>query len=218
MAINQVPLLLRSVIYLLGFFLAYQILVRIIRKLIHFPAPAFIGKFLDSDLRRRMQPPEAFIKGAGVLPGMHVLEIGCGSGGFTTFVARAVGEKGRVEALDIQPGMLKQLEKKLEKAENQDIHNITLHQASAYQLPFEDGVLDLVYLITVLPEIPDQERALAEIHRVLKPGGILAVSEFLPDPDYPMRSTTCRRGKNAGFDVKGVSGNFWTYTVQFTKS
>jgi len=204
-------------LYLVGLVLTWQILFRIVRKTIHFPAPAFIGVFLDSDYRRRLQPPDDVIEGSGITSGQRVLEIGCGSGGFTTIVARAVGAAGRVEALDIQPAMLAQLEKKLALVENQDIQNITLHQASAYELPFEDGVLDLVYLITVLPEIPDQPRALEEIKRVLKPGGILAISELLLDPDYPFRETTARRGKEAGFRIEGYFGNFWTYTVRFTK-
>jgi hypothetical protein len=48
-------------------------------------------------------------------------------------------------------------------------------------------------------------------------GGILAVSEFLPDPDYPLRSTTIRRGLAAGFELDAALGNFWTYTVRFRK-
>jgi ubiquinone/menaquinone biosynthesis C-methylase UbiE len=217
MILNFLLWLLRIVLDILAIFLAYQILIRAVRKLIHFPAPALIGRFLDSGPRRRMQPPTGVIEGSGIEAGQRVLEIGCGSGGFTTYVARAVGPTGHVEALDIQPGMLKQLERKLTLPENQDIQNITLHQASAYQLPFEDGTLDLVYLVTVLPEIPDQPRALAEIFRVLKPGGILAVSELLLDPDYPLKGTTARRGEQAGFQVAGYYGNFWTYTVRFSK-
>jgi ubiquinone/menaquinone biosynthesis C-methylase UbiE len=207
----------KIILYIVGIFLVWQILFRIIRKTIPFPAPAFIGIFLDSDLRRRIQSPAGVIKGSGITIGQRVLEIGCGSGGFTTFVARAVGPNGHVEALDIQESMLSQLEKKLALPENQDIQNITLHKASAYELPFEDEILDLVYMITVLPEIPDQHRALQEIMRVLKPGGILAVSELLIDPDYPLKEGTARRGEKAGFLVEGFYGNFWTYTVRFTK-
>ena len=209
--------LLRTFLYILGIFIIYQILFRIVRKTVHFPAPAFIGIFLDSDLRRKLQTPEGVIKGSGIKTGQRVLEIGCGSGGFTTFVARAVGATGHVEALDIQASMLAQLERKLALPENQDIHNISLHEANAYELPFNDESLDLVYLITVLPEIPDQPRALVEIKRVLKHGGILAVSELLMDPDYPLRETTTRRGLEAGFLEDGYFGNFWTYTVRFTK-
>lgn len=218
MILNTFLWLLSPFFYILGIFLMYQILIRIIRKLIHFPAPAFIGRFLDSDYRRRLQPPEKVIQGSGIKSGQQVLEVGCGSGGFTTFVAQAVGPTGHVHALDIQPEMLTQLENKLALPENRDIRNISLHLASAYELPFEDENLDLVYLITVLPEIPDQLRALKEIKRVLKPGGVLAVSEFLPDPDYPLLSTTIRRGTEAGFNLEGTSGNLWAYTARFIKT
>jgi ubiquinone/menaquinone biosynthesis C-methylase UbiE len=207
----------KIILYIIGIFLVWQIIFRLIRKTIPFPAPAFIGIFLDSDYRRKLQPPVGIIEGSGIKTGQRVLEIGCGSGGFTTFVARAVGPTGQVEALDIQPAMLSQLEKKLALPENKDIQNITLHQASAYELPFEDEVLDLVYLITVLPEIPDQSRALEEIRRVLKPGGILAVSELLIDPDYPLKETTARRCEKAGFQLEEFYGNFWTYTVRLSK-
>jgi len=149
---------------------------------------------------------------------MRVLEIGCGSGAYTTFVARAVGPEGIVEALDIQPAMLAQLESKLALPENRDIKNIHTHQASAYELPFEYGSIDLVYMVTVLPEIPDRERTLTEIKRVLKTGGILAVTEFFPDPDYPFSKTTARQGEKAGFKVDEILGNFWTYTVRFINS
>ena len=202
---------------MLGFIFLWLTLARILRKIFHFPAPAFIGHFLDSDLRRKIQPPDQLIQRSGIKAGQRVLEIGCGSGAYTTFIARTVGPDGVVEALDIQPAMLAQLKRKINLPENSDLQNINLHSASAYELPFEDGSLDLAYMITVLAEIPDQEKALAEVNRVLRPGGILAVSEFFPDPDYPLSKTTARRGEKAGFEVEGIYGNLWTYTVRFRK-
>lgn len=148
---------------------------------------------------------------------MTVLDLGCGSGAFTTFTARAVGKQGKVYALDIQSGMLKQLEHKLAKAENRDIKNIELVQASAYEMPFERESLDLVYMVAVLLEIPDRGRALREVKRVLKTGGILAITELLPDPDYPWRSTTIKICKREGFVLDASLGNLWTYTVRFKK-
>ena len=145
------------------------------------------------------------------------MELGCGSGAFTTFAARAVGKQGKVYAVDIQPKMLKQLEGKLAKAENQDISNIELKQASAYDLPFEENSIDLVYMVTVLQEIPDRGRALREIKRVLKPDGILAVTELLPDPDYPLSSTTIKICQREGFVLEENLGNLWNYTVRFKK-
>jgi ubiquinone/menaquinone biosynthesis C-methylase UbiE len=195
----------------------FQIVLRIVRKTVHFPAPAFMGRLLDSDLRRAVQPPSTIIARSGIHKGMKVLEVGCGSGAYTTYVARAVGPEGTVYALDIQPGMLEQLKKKLTRQENADIRNIRPVEASAYDIPLEDSSLDLAYTIAVLQEIPDRVKALAEIRRVLKPGGIMAVTEFLPDPDYPLKSTVVRQLTDAGFLLEGVYGGFWQYTVRAKK-
>ena len=208
---------LKVISIIFGAVLLWQALFRISRKLNHSPAPPFIGRFLDSGLRRWVQPPDKLIERSGIKPGMTAMDLGCGSGAFATFVARAVGEQGKVYAVDIQSEMLRQLERKLAEPENKDITNIELRQASAYELPFEDGTIDLIYMVAVLMEIPDSGKALREIKRVLKPGGIMAVTEFLPDPDYPLRSTTIKICRREGFILDASLGNLWNYTVRFTK-
>lgn len=205
---------MRIVLYVLAAIIIYQILIRLIRKVFHFPAPAFIGRFLDSNIRRAMQPQAALIRRSGIQPGMRVLEIGCGSGAYTLEIARAVGATGKVVALDIQPGMLEQLKNKLTRSENTDIRNVEPLLASACQLPFQNGSFDAAFMITVLQEIPDKWRALAEVRRTLRPGGIVAVTEWLFDPDYPLKQTTLRLLKEAGFGNIDSSGNLWTYTVR----
>jgi ubiquinone/menaquinone biosynthesis C-methylase UbiE len=202
---------------IVGIPVLYQVIIRIVRKLVHFPAPAFIGRFLDSDHRRRIQRPDKIIERSGIKKKMKLLEIGCGSGAFTTFVARAVGKNGQVFALDIQQKMLDQLSGKLERPENKDIKNIRPILASAYEMPFEEDSLDLVYMVSVFQEIPDTTRTLKEIRRILRPGGILAISEFLIDPDYPFRTTTVKQGSAGGFKLDSVEGNFFNYTARFIK-
>jgi len=191
-------------IVILVIFILWQVLIRILRRYLDFPAPAFIGNFLDSDFRRKMQSPDKIISRSGIKEGMKVLEVGCGSGAFTTFVARAVGDKGEVFALDIQPEMLKQIENKLKQPENKDIKNIHLINGDALNMPLEDNTFDLVYSITVFQELPDKNKALKEMKRVLKPDGILSISEFLPDPDYPLKSTTIKMGTSEGFILNDV--------------
>jgi SAM-dependent methyltransferase len=212
--------LFRSILAILGgiaIYLVFMVLIgaRILRRFVHFPAPFFVGYFLDSDLRRRMQPPDKLLARSGIGSGMSVLEIGCGSGSYTTFAAREVGEQGMLYALDIQNRMLKQLEAKLAKDENREIHNIELVLGSATDLSFKSNSLDLVLLITVLEEIPDRHRSLHEIMRVLKPGGKLAVTEFLLDPDYPFMRTTIRTVTEVGFLLDGQAGDLFNYTVRF---
>ncbi len=206
---------LRVILIVVGAFVAFQALLRIVRKTIHFPAPAFIGRVLDSGWRRMLQPPRRIIERSGMRAGMTVLELGCGSGAFTPFVARAIGAEGRLLALDIQPKMLRQLERKLSAPQFSDIRNVIPTLGSAYALPFTDSFFDLVYLVTVFQEIPDKGRALREARRVLKKGGILAITEFLVDPDYPLKRTTVRQATAAGFALEEVAGGLWSYTARF---
>jgi ubiquinone/menaquinone biosynthesis C-methylase UbiE len=217
MALKIILIIILVILAILAFVVLWLSLAKLVRKMFRFPAPAFIGRLLDSGYRRRIQPPAQLIERSGIKKGMHVLDLGCGSGAFTPFIARIVGEKGKVYALDIQADMLKQLENKLAKPENKNINNIKLIEGNAYELPFEDSSLDMVNMVTVLQEIPDRDRALQEVRRVLKPGGLLAVTELFPDPDYPWKSTTMKLGEGAGFVVDKVSGNFFNYTVRFEK-
>jgi ubiquinone/menaquinone biosynthesis C-methylase UbiE len=205
------------VLIILIVLILWQLLARLIRRYVKFPAPAFISTFLDSRFRKELQPPARVISDCGIRPGMSVLEIGCGSGAFTLAAARAAGNAGKIMALDIQQDMLAKLKQKLLKPENSDIRNVEIINRSAYDLPLEPGSIDLVFMVTVLQEVPDKPRVLHEIKRVLRPGGTLAVSEFIIDPDYPWRSTTEQMVKKAGFAVDGHSGNLWSYTVRFSK-
>jgi len=210
-------MVIEALLIVLGLFALSQVIIRVLSKLARFPFPAFIGGILDSNFRKKFQPPDKLLQRSGIKEGMHILEVGCGSGAFTTSVARVVGDRGKVYALDIQPKMLKQLESKLSKPENRDLKNIELINSSAYELPFDSNLLDLVYMVTVLQEIPDRIKALHEAMRVLKPGGILAVTEFLPDNDYPLKSTTIRIAREAGFILDKALGSFWNYTVRFKR-
>lgn len=114
--------------------------------------------------------------------------------------------------MDIQPKMIAQMDRRVRKA---GLTNVETHVASAYELPLDDGSVDRAFLVTVLPEIPDQERALAELCRVLKPGGVLSITEEFLDPDYPFSSETIRRVEAAGFHLTQHFGNWWIYTLNF---
>ena len=202
--------------YILLLFITWQVLVRVVRHYWHFPAPAIIEVFLNSRFRAKLQDPRKVIARSGVKPGQQVLEIGCGGGFFLPYAAEAVGASGKVFGLDIAADMLERCRKYLGKFPDMK-NRIELLQKSAYELPFADGSLDVVYLVAALMEIPEPGRCLAEAKRVLKPGGILAVTEFLVDPDYPSQRVTIRSGEAAGFRVDTIEGNAWNYTVRFKK-
>ncbi|MFQ6125625.1 MAG: class I SAM-dependent methyltransferase [Candidatus Heimdallarchaeota archaeon] len=177
---------------------------------------AFVGRALDSRVRKWLQPPRAVIDWVAIHEGMQVLEVGAGSGTYTTEAARRLGDgKGTVHAIDIHPGMIKLLEKKLQK---EQITNVTVTVASACDLPFLDKSFDRVFMITVLAEILNRQKALLEISHVLKDDGLLAVGEFLPDADYPLRRTVIRWCKEAGFELVDKYGRIMHYVLTFQKT
>ena len=206
--------LLSWLMRLVRILILYLLLVRLIRHFYKFPIPEFMTGLIDNPMRRRIQPPDDLARRHGIQPGMKVLDVGPGNGTYTLAAARLAGPLGSVTAVDISPGVIERVKKRACEA---GISNIDARLADVYNLPFEDGSFDLVYLITVLGEIPDPDRALLQLQRVLAPGGKLAISELLLDPDYPLAETSIRRAEAAGFRLKWKTGNFLAYTLVFEK-
>jgi ubiquinone/menaquinone biosynthesis C-methylase UbiE len=111
--------------------------------------------------------------------GETVLEVGPGTGYYTLEVARALQPGGSLHILDIQPKMLDHV---TDRAANAGVVGIQARLGDARILPYDNNTFDKAYLVTVLGEIPDQRRALAELHRVLRPKGRLVVGELAGDP------------------------------------
>ena len=189
-------------------------LVRVIRYFYKFPMPEFLANVIDNPLRRKIQPPNEMPIRHSIELGMTVLEVGPGNGRYTVETARRVGDTGKVTAIDIEPKMIERL---AQRAQAEGVRNLEAKVADVHNLPFEEGTFDAVSMIAVISEIPQPERALSEFYRVLRPGGILAFSELLTDPDYPLARTLIRRATKANFRLKKRVGNFIAYTLVFEK-
>jgi len=124
-------------------------------------------------LRDWLRPPINVLREAGMLPGMTVLDFGCGPGGFSLAAARLVEARGRVYALDIHPLAIRMVKRDAEKQGLRNIHPI--HGTSAEVIP--DESVNFVLLYDVLHDLPDTDSVLREIHRVLTPDGILSASD-----------------------------------------
>jgi len=113
---------------------------------------------------------------AGARPGDRVLDLAGGSGDLTRLLSRDVGAEGEVVILDINRSMLDVGRDRLLDAGALD--NVRFVQADAESLPFPDRSFNLVTMAFGLRNVTRKERALAEMHRVLKPGGTAHVLEF----------------------------------------
>jgi len=149
-----------------------------------------------------------------IKPGERVLEVGPGTGFYTLDVAEWVGEEGAVDILDVQQEML---DHTMERAGERGLANITPRLGDATGMPYEDASFDAAFLVTVLGEVPDQDAALRELARVLKPGGRLVVGELMGDPHYVALRKMRLRAAGAGLDFQRRSGNALGFFALFTK-
>jgi len=111
------------------------------------------------------------LEGAGIKEGQTILDFGCGPGHYSIAAAKMVGAKGKVYALDIQPLALRSVEK---KAKKEGLTNITtILSDKDTRLP--DESVDIALAYDMIHMVKDQQAWARELHRVLKPNGILSV-------------------------------------------
>jgi demethylmenaquinone methyltransferase/2-methoxy-6-polyprenyl-1,4-benzoquinol methylase len=111
-------------------------------------------------------------------PGASALDVACGTGRLTEELARAAGAQGRVVGVDFSPRMLQEARRRRPKLE--------WVEGDALSLPFPRASFDAATIAFGLRNLARPERGLAEMARVVRPGGRLVVLEFLRPPRGPM--------------------------------
>jgi ubiquinone/menaquinone biosynthesis C-methylase UbiE len=145
-------------------------------------------------------------------PGQRVLEVGPGTGYYALEVAGWIAPGGRLDVFDLQQQML---DHTLRRAEERGLANIVAMQGDARTLPYAGGTFDAAYLVTVLGEIPDQEAALRELARVVKPGGRVVVGELFGDPHWVSPAKLRARAERAGLRFEHRLGSPLGYFARF---
>lgn len=132
---------------------------------------------LLSAQRRTLLDPEAFVARIGIAPGETVADLGAGPGFFTWPLAERVGAGGRVYALDVAPEMVAQLHAQAFPAQ------VTVLQSEENRLPLPDASVESAFLAFVLHELEHPREFLADVRRIVRPGGRLIVLEWIPQEE-----------------------------------
>ena len=123
------------------------------------------------EIHRRFSDIRKPLEQAGVKEGQTILDFGCGPGHYAIAAAKMVGAKGKVYALDIQPLALRSVEK---KARKEGLTNITTI-LSGQDTGLPDQSIDIALAYDMIMMVKDKRALAKELHRVLKPNGILSV-------------------------------------------
>jgi len=135
---------------------------------LHFKFMSFGYKFRDFFL-----PRMNILKEVGIETGFHVLDYGCGPGGYIIPLAELVGKSGKIYALDIHPLAIQRVQNIVSKKKLTNVETI----CSDCKTGLPDNSVDVVVLYDTLHTLSDPNGVLEELHRVLKPNGILSFSD-----------------------------------------
>lgn len=123
-------------------------------------------------IRDALSPRRPVLEEAGLAPGMTVLDYGCGPGSYTMVAAEMVGPTGRVYAADIHPMAIERIER---RASKRGLDNITTIQTDR-DTGLPGGSVDMALMYDVLQLLSEPRSVLEEVHRVLRPDGVLSIS------------------------------------------
>ena len=135
------------------------------------PDIAFRAMSLYFALRHGLEDVTKPLKNAGIKEGHIILDFGCGPGHYAIAAARMVGQSGKVYALDIHPLALQSVEKKARKENLTNIKTILSDRDTG--LP--DQSIDIALVYDTIHMVNDKQALTKELHRVLKPDGLLSV-------------------------------------------
>jgi len=124
-------------------------------------------------IRDFFKPRKDIVKEVGIKEGFRVLDYGCGSGSYIIAVSESVGKSGKVYALDVQPLAIETVKKIVAKKQLTNVETILSDRKTG--LP--DNSMNRVLLYDVFHDLTDPDNVLEELHRVLKPDGILSFGD-----------------------------------------
>ena len=176
--------------------------------------PHELAFVLDSPLRNLILPARRLVDRLHLSKGSRVLEIGPGPGYFSPEVARRI-PAGELILFDIQREMLAKSRAKLMRKGHK---HFRLVQGSAEALPFGANTFDVVFMVTVLGEVSDPESCLASIGAVLRPGGVLSITEQAGDPDVLTEAELQRMGAAEGLGFLDLCRFRWGFTLNLVKA
>ena len=173
-------------------------------------APNLGFKLMSLTFRIRdiFSPRIHVLREAGIQNGYHVLDYGCGPGAYIAPLAKLVGSKGMIHALDVHPLAIQKVERIASRLKLANVATIKSDCITG----LADSTIDLVLLYDTFHDLKEPEKVLEELHRILIPDGTLSFS------DHHMKDADIVSQVTAGglFSLSSRGSKTYTFKAKIT--
>lgn len=137
-------------------------------------AEEWVGKF-ETESREIFHQYQKIVAAVGLKPGQAVADIGAGTGLFTLPFAKAVGDTGKVYAVEIAPKFLELIQQRAAKTGAKNIQTVL---GTGHSVALPESSIDVAFICDVYHHFEFPQASLASLHRALKPGGEIVLIDF----------------------------------------
>lgn len=183
---------------------------------VNIPWPYWMAWFLRNPFMLIFANPKEIVSLIEPRKSLNILDVGGGDGRIAIPLAKHIaGVGGKVHLIDLQKGMIRRLKSSIKR---NDVDNISFEQADITKASLQPNVYDYIILYTVLGEIPNRSKVLAQLQNALKDDGEMIITEVIPDPCYISRSSLIKMCNYGKLYNKSLSTNLFAYTARFAKA
>ena len=199
---------------ILTFILLICVAWRLACRSYNIPWPHWLAWVLRNPYMLVFCHPEEITRRASVADSDKVLDLGCGAGRISIPVAKRLSKKGSLLGVDLQAKMVS---KALSYADRESVSERCSFERLDILEQDIRASFDKIIIVTVLGEIPNIDLVMQKIHALLSDGGIVSVTEVIPDPCYISKSALRSLFEKHNFKVSKVYSGPLSYTMNFSK-
>ncbi len=152
--------------------------------------------------------PMELLRQLGLLAGVKIADLGCGTGYIVLPTAKMVGAQGRVYAVDIRRSMLQQITVKAQERGLFNIQPVWADLTIPGSTKIPDNSVDAAFLVNVLFQLPKREPAVLEAQRIVRPGGKVVVVDW---NDKPVSFGPAEDQRVTEEQIQGMFGKDFTF-------
>ncbi|WP_455371336.1 class I SAM-dependent methyltransferase [Petrachloros mirabilis] len=173
----------------------------------YIPNVAFRAYSLIASMRDVLAPVGHRLDGFGIKNGSIVVDFGCGPGSYIEWASRAVGDAGKVYAVDVHPLAIQSVKAKTRK---KSLNNVIPVLSTGYPVDIPSQSADVIYALDMFHHVKDGGGFLRELHRLLKPGGTL----FIESGHQPLNDAREKIMKSGCWNIVREDGNLFECRIK----